>query len=50
MLFHALNAARTASTEKPVVVIGHGANEVRKAIGDIACCVVQEQQLGTATP
>lgn len=47
MLFHALDAAKTASTEKPVVVIGHGAEDVRKAIGDVACCVVQEQQLGT---
>lgn len=47
MLFHALDVAKTASTEKPVVVIGHGADAVRKAVGELACCVVQEQQLGT---
>jgi bifunctional UDP-N-acetylglucosamine pyrophosphorylase / glucosamine-1-phosphate N-acetyltransferase len=47
MLFHALEAARAASTEQPVVVIGHGADDVRKALGEAARCVVQEQQLGT---
>ncbi|MCX6079518.1 MAG: bifunctional UDP-N-acetylglucosamine diphosphorylase/glucosamine-1-phosphate N-acetyltransferase GlmU [Chloroflexi bacterium] len=47
MVFYALNAARAASTEKPVVVIGHGADAVRKALGDSAECVVQENQLGT---
>jgi len=47
MVFHALNAAQKASTEQPVVVIGHGADVVKKAIGDAARCVVQEEQLGT---
>ncbi len=47
MLFHALEAAKAASTEQPVVVIGHGADEVRKAIGAAARCVVQVEQLGT---
>jgi bifunctional UDP-N-acetylglucosamine pyrophosphorylase/glucosamine-1-phosphate N-acetyltransferase len=47
MVFHALSAARAASTEQPVVVIGHGAEAVRKLIGEAAVCVVQEQQLGT---
>lgn len=48
LIFHALNAARAASTENPVVVIGHGADAVGKALKDSASCVVQEQQLGTA--
>lgn len=47
MVFHALSAARAASTETPVVVIGHGADAVRKVIGANAGCVAQEQQLGT---
>ena len=47
MVFHALNAARSVSTEQPVVVIGHGAEAVRAVIGEAATCVVQAQQLGT---
>ena len=47
IVFHALNAARSVSTELPVVVIGHGAEAVRAVIGDSANCVVQEKQLGT---
>ncbi|MEI7845953.1 MAG: bifunctional UDP-N-acetylglucosamine diphosphorylase/glucosamine-1-phosphate N-acetyltransferase GlmU [Chloroflexota bacterium] len=47
MVFHALNAARAASTETPVVVVGHGADAVRKVIAVSAECVVQDQQLGT---
>lgn len=47
MVFHALSAASSASSETPVVVIGHGAESVRSLIGEAAGCVVQEQQLGT---
>lgn len=47
LVFHALNAARAASTEMPVVVVGHGADAVRKVIAVSAECVVQDQQLGT---
>ncbi len=47
MVFHALSTARAASTETPVVVIGHGAQAVRQALGDTASCVTQAQQLGT---
>jgi bifunctional UDP-N-acetylglucosamine pyrophosphorylase / glucosamine-1-phosphate N-acetyltransferase len=47
MIAHSLAAARDASTEKPVVVIGHGAEAVREILGDTARCVVQEPQLGT---
>lgn len=48
MLWHALEAVRQASTEKPVVVIGTGADQVRAFVGDTAECVLQEPQLGTA--
>jgi bifunctional UDP-N-acetylglucosamine pyrophosphorylase/glucosamine-1-phosphate N-acetyltransferase len=47
MVFHALNAAQKASTEQPVIVIGHGAEAVKEAVGDSARCAVQEEQLGT---
>jgi bifunctional UDP-N-acetylglucosamine pyrophosphorylase/glucosamine-1-phosphate N-acetyltransferase len=47
MIEYALRAAWDASTEVPVVVIGHGADSVREFLGDAARCVVQEPQLGT---
>jgi bifunctional UDP-N-acetylglucosamine pyrophosphorylase / glucosamine-1-phosphate N-acetyltransferase len=47
MLWHVLEALQSATTEKPVVVVGHGAEAVRKYLGDSADCVLQEPQLGT---
>ncbi|HSL29159.1 MAG TPA: bifunctional UDP-N-acetylglucosamine diphosphorylase/glucosamine-1-phosphate N-acetyltransferase GlmU [Anaerolineales bacterium] len=47
MLWHVLEALRSATTEKPVVVVGHGAQEVQNYLGDSADCVLQEPQLGT---
>lgn len=47
MLWHVLEAVKTAATEKPVVVVGHGSEEVRKYLGNSADCVLQEPQLGT---
>jgi bifunctional UDP-N-acetylglucosamine pyrophosphorylase/glucosamine-1-phosphate N-acetyltransferase len=47
MLWHVLEALKTVTTEKPVVVVGHGAEAVRNYIGDSAECVLQEPQLGT---
>jgi bifunctional UDP-N-acetylglucosamine pyrophosphorylase/glucosamine-1-phosphate N-acetyltransferase len=48
MLWHVLEALKTATTEKSVVIVGHGAEAVRKYVGDSAECVLQEPQLGTA--
>jgi bifunctional UDP-N-acetylglucosamine pyrophosphorylase/glucosamine-1-phosphate N-acetyltransferase len=48
MLWHALKAVKEASTEKPVVIIGNGADQVRDFVGEAADCVLQEPQLGTA--
>jgi bifunctional UDP-N-acetylglucosamine pyrophosphorylase/glucosamine-1-phosphate N-acetyltransferase len=48
MLWHVLEALKTATTEKSVVIVGHGAEEVGKYVGDSAKCVLQEPQLGTA--
>jgi bifunctional UDP-N-acetylglucosamine pyrophosphorylase/glucosamine-1-phosphate N-acetyltransferase len=47
MLWHVLEALKSATTEKPVVVVGHGAGAVSHYLGDSADCVLQEPQLGT---
>ncbi|MEW6084939.1 MAG: bifunctional UDP-N-acetylglucosamine diphosphorylase/glucosamine-1-phosphate N-acetyltransferase GlmU [Chloroflexota bacterium] len=47
MVWHVMEALRSAITDKPVVVVGHGAEEVKKYLGDSAECVLQEPQLGT---
>ena len=47
MIWHALEAIKRSTTEKPVVVVGHGADEVIKYLGDSAQTVLQEPQLGT---
>lgn len=47
MVWHVLEALKQAATEKPVVVIGHGADAVKKYLGNSADCVLQEPQLGT---
>ena len=47
MLWHVLEALKSVATEKPVVVVGHGAQEVKKYLADSAECVLQEPQLGT---
>jgi len=47
MIWHALRAIQQSTTEKPVVVVGHGADEVTKYLGDSAQTVLQEPQLGT---
>src|SRR5215216_7689062 len=47
MLWHTLEALKSVTSEKPVVVIGHGADAVQKYLGEAADCVLQEPQLGT---
>lgn len=47
MLWHTLRAIAQATTEKPVVVVGHGADEVTAWVGESAQTVRQEPQLGT---
>lgn len=49
LIHYALSAVSGLSDEKPVVVVGHGAEDVSRVIGEEgARFVVQEQQLGTA--
>lgn len=47
MAWYALEAARQVIHSTPVMVIGHGADQVRQALGDQAEFVLQEPQLGT---
>ncbi len=47
MAWYALQAARQVSREKPVMVIGYGADQVQQALGDQADYVLQGQLLGT---
>lgn len=48
MIEHCLRTAAAVTSEKPVVVIGHGADQVRRVVGDRARFVLQSEQLGTA--
>lgn len=45
---YSLRVVEAAGLEKPVVIIGHGAEQVQKAVGGQAICALQDQQLGTA--
>ncbi len=47
MVFYGLEAARQASTETPVLVVGYKAETVKQVVGNAAQYVLQEQQLGT---
>jgi bifunctional UDP-N-acetylglucosamine pyrophosphorylase / glucosamine-1-phosphate N-acetyltransferase len=47
MIDYALQAAGSASTEPPVVVVGQRSDAIRQAVGDRARFAVQDQQLGT---
>jgi len=48
MIWHILEAVKTIANEKPVVVIGHGAEQVSQFLEEKAQMVRQEPQLGTA--
>lgn len=47
LVWHALESAREATGEKPLLVVGHGAEAVRAEVGQAARFVLQEPQLGT---
>jgi len=47
LVMHALDVVSSLGGEKPVVVVGHGEDAVRQAVGGAARFAVQEQQLGT---
>src|SRR5512139_2270848 len=50
MLQYAIDAAYSIGSRRPIVVIGHGAEQVQSTIGDRADTVVQVPQLGTGHP
>jgi bifunctional UDP-N-acetylglucosamine pyrophosphorylase / glucosamine-1-phosphate N-acetyltransferase len=47
LIYYSLEAAAKVTGTTPVVVIGHGGEEVRKVVGEAARFVLQEPQLGT---
>jgi bifunctional UDP-N-acetylglucosamine pyrophosphorylase / glucosamine-1-phosphate N-acetyltransferase len=47
MAWYALEAVRQVTGTMPIMVIGHGADEVRQRLGEQAEYVLQEPQLGT---
>jgi bifunctional UDP-N-acetylglucosamine pyrophosphorylase / glucosamine-1-phosphate N-acetyltransferase len=47
LAWYALEAARQATGAPPVLIVGHGAHQVRQQLGEAVQYVVQEQQLGT---
>ena len=47
MIGYALDAIQKVTDNKPVVVVGYGAEEVRQYVGDDALFAIQEEQLGT---
>jgi bifunctional UDP-N-acetylglucosamine pyrophosphorylase/glucosamine-1-phosphate N-acetyltransferase len=48
MLWHVLEALKQVTMEKPLVIVGNGAEQVKAFVGEAARCVLQEPQLGTA--
>ncbi len=48
LIQYALETAEAIGTEKPVVVVGNGAEDVRQAVGEKAVFALQEKRLGTA--
>jgi bifunctional UDP-N-acetylglucosamine pyrophosphorylase/glucosamine-1-phosphate N-acetyltransferase len=48
LILYSIQTARALGSEKPVVVIGKGAEEVKQVIGDSARFVLQHERLGTA--
>ena len=48
MIQYAIGAAGAHVQGKPVVVIGHGADQVRQALGENVQTAIQSEQLGTA--
>jgi bifunctional UDP-N-acetylglucosamine pyrophosphorylase/glucosamine-1-phosphate N-acetyltransferase len=47
MVMYSIETARSITGTRPVLVIGHGGDEIRKTVGEAADFVVQDPQLGT---
>ncbi len=47
LVFYSMEAAKAITNRKPIVVVGHGAAQVKEALADSVDYVEQKQQLGT---
>lgn len=47
LIFYSVNTAKMMSPEPPVIIVGHGEDQVRATLGDQVRYVRQEQRLGT---
>lgn len=47
MVGHVMDTVNEASSERTVVIVGHGAEKVKAYLGDVVEYVLQEKQLGT---
>ena len=50
LIEHCLRAVAGVTDRLPVIVVGHGAEQVRTTVADKARFVLQEPQLGTPRP
>lgn len=50
MVEHVVDEARKLSLEKLVTIVGHGAEDVKKQLGEKSEYALQAEQLGTAMP
>ncbi len=48
LILYSIQAAKAAGSDQPVVIIGNGAEAVKKTVGDGARFVLQAERLGTA--
>jgi bifunctional UDP-N-acetylglucosamine pyrophosphorylase/glucosamine-1-phosphate N-acetyltransferase len=48
MVEHVIDHLQQLQMEQPIVIVGHGADAVKDALGDRVKFVIQEEQLGTA--
>lgn len=48
MVNHVIDVSKEAGVSETILVLGHGIDEVREAVGDDVSIVVQSEQLGTA--
>ena len=47
LVYYSLEVAKATTNQKPIVIIGHEAENVKEAVGDVAALVTQGKQLGT---
>ncbi|MBA3072532.1 MAG: bifunctional UDP-N-acetylglucosamine diphosphorylase/glucosamine-1-phosphate N-acetyltransferase GlmU, partial [Anaerolineae bacterium] len=48
LILYSIQAAKAAGSDQPLIIIGNGADAVKKTVGDGARFVLQAERLGTA--